>query len=72
MKLNWVFHENTDCFYVFPDNEDFGNEVSFIHIIGEYKEGTVEELRNLLENSNHFLWNTPDIEKRIVNDIEQY
>lgn len=72
MKLNWTYHENTDMFYVFPENEDFGNETEFVTIIGEYKEGTVEELRNLLENSNHFLWNVPDIEERISNDVEQF
>lgn len=71
-KLYWKYYENSDCFFIDPIEEDYGFENEFIHVIGEYKTGTIQELRDLLENSNHFLWNVPELEKLVNNDIEQF
>jgi hypothetical protein len=52
IKLIWYYHENSDSFFIDKENQNFGNEVCIE--IGEYKDGTIEELRQLLENSKHY------------------
>jgi hypothetical protein len=71
-KLKWYYHENSDCIFPDLDGIDFSHEEGFVHEIGDYKDGTIKEVRDLLRDSHLFLLDTPDLKKLIYNDIEQF
>jgi hypothetical protein len=72
VTLKWYYHDPSDTFFPEADDYDFGHEIEFITEIGEYHDGSVEELRKLLQNSKHFLFDTKDLESLIDNQIEQF
>lgn len=68
----WYFHENSDNFFPEIEGYDFKMENEFVHEIGDYVNGGVDELRELLQKINHYLKDDENLEKLITDDIEQY
>lgn len=71
-KLKWYYNENTDRIFPNFEETDFKSEAKFIYKIGDYKDGTITEVRDLLKDSHLFLLDTPDLKKLIHNDVEQF
>ena len=70
VTLKWYYHDNSDCIFVDKERGDLGG--GEILEIGDYKEGTIKELRSLLKGSRLFLLDCKELEKLVDNDIEQY
>jgi hypothetical protein len=59
--LGWFYHDPSDCIFIAQINADHGAEESFVHYLGECREGTEIELLEILCSMPH--WENQDITK---------
>lgn len=67
--MRYYYHENSDCIFIDDKGKNFGNEHEFTHDLGECADGSLYELRALLEGSHSQLLEISSLEELVGNDL---